>query len=289
MKFFLVLVLAGVTAAAVLPAEDKYANGKRYYHETIGIKEAARIKAAEEATDFSGDRIVGGSNAALGQFPYMGGLLIRINLIVTSVTSVCGASMLTNTRAVTAASCWWDGLLRGSELTVVYGSLTIFTGGTRINTSDVVMHPDWDPDFPLHNVAVITHEHVRYTLDIHPVAMASGNNLYENARAQAIGFGRQEDNAGISSNQQLHYVYLQVISNEKCAEDSSVSSLSESIICTSGYGGRSVCHRDHGGPLVADRRLIGIVSYVDRLFCEQGHPQLYSRVSSYSSWIAGRL
>ncbi|XP_026325337.1 serine protease SP24D-like [Hyposmocoma kahamanoa] len=132
MKLFLVLVLVGVAAA--VPVEDPYANRERYYHETIGIEEAARIKAAEEATDFTGVRIVGGSNANLGQYPHMGGLVITLT---NGATSVCGSSMLRNNRAVTAAHCWWDGRNQARQFTVVYGSVTLFSGGTRVNTNTV--------------------------------------------------------------------------------------------------------------------------------------------------------
>lgn len=45
--------------------------------------------------------------------------------------------MLTNTRAVIAAHCWDDGDAEGRRLTIVYGSLTLFSEGTRVTTRDV--------------------------------------------------------------------------------------------------------------------------------------------------------
>ncbi|XP_026325335.1 brachyurin-like [Hyposmocoma kahamanoa] len=91
----------------------------------------------------------------------------------------------------------------------------------------------------------------------------------------------------ITQDQQLHHVYLQVISNEECAE--TFSFLPASNICTSGYGGRSVCGGDSGGPLTVDRRLVGIVSFGYAVECEQGYPEAYARVTSYSSWIAAQF
>ncbi|XP_026331321.1 collagenase-like, partial [Hyposmocoma kahamanoa] len=256
----------------------------RYYHETIGIKEAARIKAAEEAADFSGVRIVGGSNAALGQFPHMGGLVIRLNIILTSV---CGSSMISNTRAVTAAHCWWDGRNQASEFTVVYGSITLFSGGTRVNTNNVVMHSNWNPNTVANDIAIITHSHVEYTNNIRAIPLASGSNLFVGVNAQAAGFGRQSDNAGIGTNQQLHHVTLQVITNAVCS--STYGAIPASNICTSGAGGRSVCGGDSGGPLAYDGVLIGVVSFGHVAGCQVGHPQAYARVTSYNSWITSGL
>lgn len=70
MKVLILACLLGVTLAAV-PLEERTPPLVGDYHIDIGIPEAARIKAAEEAMDFSGTRIVGGSAAYLGQFPHL--------------------------------------------------------------------------------------------------------------------------------------------------------------------------------------------------------------------------
>lgn len=54
-----------------------------------------------------------------------------------------------------AAHCWDDGRSKAWRFTVVLGSETLFTGGTRILTSDVVTHPLWNPAFVHNDVAMI--------------------------------------------------------------------------------------------------------------------------------------
>lgn len=49
-----------------------------YYHENEGIPEAARIKHAESALDFD-ERIVGGSPAAVGTYPFL------VSMVLASV------------------------------------------------------------------------------------------------------------------------------------------------------------------------------------------------------------
>ncbi|XP_026320438.1 collagenase-like [Hyposmocoma kahamanoa] len=282
MELFLVLVLLGVAAA--VPAEHQYANRERYYHEAIGIKEAARIKAAEETTDYTDTRIIGGLYSELGEFPYMGGLVISLQ---SGATSVCGSAMLTNTRAVTAAHCWWDGGNLATMFTVVYGSLTLFSGGVRVDTRDVILHGNWNPSVITNDVAVIAHSYVNYTDFITPIAMTASTSQFDGVSAQAVGFGRQSDNAGISMSQRLHHVTLQVISNTVCLN--TFRGLPTTNICTSGAGGRSVCGGDSGGPLIHNDQLIGIVSFGHVFGCEHGHPQVFSRISSYRVWILDRI
>lgn len=64
MKLFLVAFAVVAAVSAFEPIETDY-------HNAIGVPEAARIKAAEEALDFDGSRITGGSVSSLGAFPHL--------------------------------------------------------------------------------------------------------------------------------------------------------------------------------------------------------------------------
>lgn len=61
-----VLILLAIVLGAVLAEESILL----HYHENVGIPEAARIKQEEQAMDFDG-RIVGGSPAAVGTYPFL--------------------------------------------------------------------------------------------------------------------------------------------------------------------------------------------------------------------------
>lgn len=70
-------------------------------------------------------------------------------------TAVCGSSLLSTSRAVTAAHCWFDGTNQIWRFTIVLGSTTLFSGGTRIQSSVVAMHPNWSPSLVRNDVAII--------------------------------------------------------------------------------------------------------------------------------------
>lgn len=67
------LLLAVVGCALVVAKEPILL----HYHENEGIPEAARIKYVESSMDFDG-RIVGGSPAAVGTYPFLVSIVIRL-------------------------------------------------------------------------------------------------------------------------------------------------------------------------------------------------------------------
>ncbi|XP_013178901.1 PREDICTED: collagenase-like [Papilio xuthus] len=277
------LVVAAACLVALVAAEEPIV---LHYHENIGFKRAEQIRQAELAADFDGNRITGGSAASLGAYPFMGGLVIAMT---TGQTSVCGSSLLTNTRLVTAAHCWWDGRSQARQFTVVLGSIRLFSGGTRINTNRVQMHGSWNPNNANNDVAVITINSVSYSNNIRNIAMASGSNDFAGTWAWAAGFGATGDGHNIGSNQALSHARVQVITNAVCRNTFGSSIVVASTLCISGANRVSTCGGDSGGPLVANNQLIGITSFGSPRGCQQSLPAGFARVTSFNSWISARL
>ncbi|XP_050347628.1 collagenase-like [Nymphalis io] len=283
MKFL--LVAAGLVLA--IAAEELIINN---YHELIGIREAERIRISEKSQDFDGSKIVGGQASALGAHPHLGGLVI---ILTTGSQSVCGSSLLTNTRLVTAAHCWRDSSSQARQFTVVLGSIRLFSGGVRIETRNVQVHASYNTQTLSNDVAVISINHVGYTNAIQRIALATGSNNYVGSWATAAGFGRTSDSAGISNSQAQRHVSMQVITNAVCSNTFGPSIIIASTLCTATSGGQSTCGGDSGGPLAigsgSSRQLIGITSFGSSSGCSRGLPAGFARVTSFASWINSRL
>ncbi|XP_034826917.1 collagenase-like [Maniola hyperantus] len=285
MKIFLVFV--GLALAA--SAED--APIMQDYHEEFGIAAAARIKAAEDAMDFDGARVAGGSAAGLGSNPHVGGLVITLT---TNQQSVCGSSLLTNSKLVTAAHCWRHGNSHARQFTVVLGSIRLFTGGNRQNTNRVAMHASYNERTLANDIAIITINHVGYTNHINRILIPTGSNQYAGTWATVAGFGRTGDGTqhGITNNQALSQLSLQVITNAVCSQTFG-NSIVASTLCVATPGGRSPCPGDSGGPLAIgsgnNRQLIGIVSFGHSSGCTRGFPAAFARVTSFAAWIRQRI
>ncbi|XP_072930866.1 brachyurin-like [Epargyreus clarus] len=263
------------------------------YHERVGIPAATRIKEAEEkilAAQAEGSRIVGGSVAPSNEHPYLAGLLITFFNVAG--TSACGSSLVSSNRLVTAAHCWFDGRFQANQFVVVLGSHFLFSGGIRIPTSNVVVHPWWSPATLQNDVAVIyLPTHVSLSATVQPIQLPHGL-LWERfigEWAVAAGYGRTSDQqVGISVNAVVSHVSLQVISEAQC---SAVFGhwAQPSNICTNGVGGVGVCNGDSGGPLYVTRNgqriLVGISSFVAAAGCQLGFPSAFARVTSFYSFI----
>ncbi|XP_072949930.1 transmembrane protease serine 9-like [Epargyreus clarus] len=294
MKFLLVVV---TLTCAILATNAEISSTEDLtffdYHKRIGIPEAARIRTAENEAAKSGinGRIVGGQGVDISQVPFQVGLVIQIMWVLTSV---CGGSLISNNRVVTAAHCHSDGTVTAQSFTVVLGSNTIFSGGNRQTTTNIVNHPNWNPRTAANDIAVLRINSVSFTNVIQPVALPTGNELSNNFvgwTATASGFGRTSDGASIPSNQRISWVNLRIITNAECAGVFG-DFVHNSNICTSGEGGRGTCQGDSGGPLVVTsggrRILIGVTSFGARDGCAIGLPAAYARVTSYVSWIRVR-
>ncbi|XP_046969206.1 collagenase-like [Vanessa cardui] len=283
MKFLLVVVSLAVAVVAEEPIFYDY-------HEQIGIQEAARIKLAEDAQDFDGSRVVGGSVSSLGAHPHLGGLVVHLT---DNRQSVCGSSLLTNTKLVTAAHCWRHRSSQARMFTVVLGSVRLFSGGVRVNTNNVQMHANYNEDTLNNDIAMIVTGHISFNNNIQPIAIATGSNNFAGTWATAAGYGRIGENIAISTNQVKKHINLQVITNAVCANTFGNRVVIASTLCTATSVGQSTCQGDSGGPLAIgsgnSRTLIGIVSFGSMAGCSRGFPAGFGRVSSFASWINARL
>ena len=208
-------------------------------------------------------------------------------------TSMCGASLLSHTRSVTAAHCWRTRNAQARQFTLAFGTANIFSGGTRVTTSSVHLHGSYNMNNLNNDVAIINHNHVGFNNNIQRINLASGNNNFAGTWAWAAGFGRTSDAASGANNQQKRQVSLQVITNAVCARTYGNSVIIGSTLCVSGANGRSTCSGDSGGPLSigsgGGRQLIGITSFGSDRGCQRGYPAGFARVTSFNSWIRARI
>ncbi|KAJ8719662.1 hypothetical protein PYW08_011837 [Mythimna loreyi] len=293
MKALIVLVLATIVYANV-QRPVKRNNIKWGFIINYAIPLAEKIRKAEEQIMMTSERIVGGNPAALGQFPYQVGLLATYSGIAG--VGVCGGSIISSTRILTAAHCWFDGSTQALQFTVVYDTPFLFHGGQRMDSSVVAVHPEWKPFLVRNDVLVIyLPAPIIFSDTVSPIALPSGEQVQQDfvgVTAVASGFGLISDGGSISNNQLLNYVNLIVISNNVCSL-SFPAIIQSSNICTSGNNGVGTCRGDSGGPLATtiDGKpvQIGITSFGSARGCQSGFPHAYARVTYFVDWINEHL
>ncbi|XP_045502472.1 collagenase-like [Colias croceus] len=261
------------------------------YHNEIGIPLATKIKRAEEAHDFDGARIVGGRPAALGAYPYLGGLLVHLT---SGHTSACGSSLVTTSKLVTAAHCWTTPASQATYFTVVLGSIRLYSGGVRLNTNRVEIHANYDSWSWNNDIAIITIQPVSLSNNIRLIALASGSNSYAGVWANAAGFGRTSDSqTNVPQDTVLNHVSLRVMTNAECRNLYGPILVIDSVLCTTAPRGQNTCGGDSGGPLSigspSSAVLIGVTSFGSANGCESGAPSGFSRITAFNSWIRSRI
>ncbi|XP_069360307.1 brachyurin-like [Maniola hyperantus] len=264
-------------------------NGKGY-HTAVGIPKAYELMSEEGFVS----RIVGGKEVTSATlYPYQAGIVVTLT---TGQTSLCGGALVSNTRVLTAAHCWWDGQIQARQFTIVLGSLKIFSGGTRITTRDVVVHSNWNTKDITHDIAMAKISRVTYSSSIQAVplpATSDAKQNYAGLTAVATGYGKMRDaQNGFPSTTSLHHINLKITTNAACQRSFDIP-LHASHLCTDGGGRVGTCDGDSGGPLTVmwknKRTLVGIVSFGLADGCQAGYPSVYTRVTSFLTWIQANL
>ncbi|XP_055715690.1 trypsin delta-like [Phlebotomus papatasi] len=195
--------------------------------------------------------IVGGEDAAVGQFPWIGALQYD------GYGQFCGGSVISDHWLITAAHCP-EGL-SAIYMTVRIGSRYHDTGGQVHRMIRYIMHPQYYIesmyDF---DVAVAEIEGVMGGPNIRPIPLTDVEPLPPQ-RVFVAGWGALEWQ-GIGP-QILQFVSIPVVDRQVCADAGYGYYIRDNMFCAGEYG-RDSCQGDSGGPLTdASNRLVGLVSW----------------------------
>ncbi|KAF2885457.1 hypothetical protein ILUMI_20737 [Ignelater luminosus] len=212
-------------------------------------------------------RIVGGENADIEDFPY------QLSLQHYG-SHTCGASIISTTRAVTAAHCT-DGSST-SSFTVRAGSSKREQGGQVVQVQEVNIHPDFDYWIIDYDVSVLRLPKLTFESGINAIALHPiGAELAVGTNGIISGWGTLASGGSLPD-------HLQVVEVPKVSDDycqSAYGSITPRMTCH-GYeeGGKDSCQGDSGGPNVAEGYLVGIVSW-GRGCASAGYPGVYTKVA----------
>lgn len=244
----------------------------------------ATLPARPDHILMQSQRIFNGHSSQPGQFPYIA--LLQINRLQS--TTVCGGSLISTKWIITAAHCIHNAV----HIDVHLGahSLKDPTEPHRIvaSVNGTIIHFGYIGVMALNDVGLIQlREAITLSNRIQIVRLPVGRDLYVSENVLASGWGRKYTQASNHASI-LQWARLFVISNEVCMRSLSPLSVRDTVICAQGENSESVCAGDSGGPLVLEqdgRTIIGVTSFGHINGCHLGHPQGFTRVTSYVSWI----
>jgi len=221
-------------------------------------------------------RVVGGSNANIANYPWQ--LSLRV-----SGSHSCGASIISATKAVTAAHCGGGAIGTYSILAGVTVRTDTANGQLRSLTA-FNRHSGFvnngNQGYP-NDIATNHYSALTLNNNVRAVAMASGGADYSGSNCIITGWGRTSANSALPTT--LQQGSMQVMTNTACAGRWSSAQINNGHVCVTSAS-VSACSGDSGGPLTCGSTLVGATSW-GQAQCNPSFPSVYSRISFFNSWI----
>ncbi|XP_028416289.1 transmembrane protease serine 3-like [Dendronephthya gigantea] len=228
----------------------------------------------------SSSRIVGGSNALSGQWPWQVSVFYKGG-------HWCGGSIIDNEWIVSAAHCFHDDRNTANyKITVGDHDLRYSSRYEQVVPIErLIIHDDYDPNSQDNDIALLKLETpIKYNSRALPVCLPS-SNLPAGTQCWVTGWGAlEEDGHGPAILQQAK---VPLVSKQDCGYV--YGSLTSSMLCAGYHTGKiDSCQGDSGGPLVCsvNRRwhLMGAVSW--GVGCaRKGYYGVYADIVHFKSWI----
>uniref|UniRef100_UPI00398E4B37 transmembrane protease serine 9 n=1 Tax=Pristiophorus japonicus TaxID=55135 RepID=UPI00398E4B37 len=236
-------------------------------------------------TPLISNRIVGGSQAAVGEWPW------QVSLRISGVGHDCGATVVSSTWLLSAAHCFayfrdpvsWEAML-GTINRNDQSSTTVKRKFKRI-----IVHPFFNPSILDYDVALVELTRpVSFSKSIQPVCLPSPTHVFHTGKNCTItGWGAlSEHNASLPIT--LQKATVQIVNQSECTKLYS-DPVTPQMICAGYINGQvDSCQGDSGGPMVCEESpgkwfLAGIVSWGEG--CGRPNkPGIYTRVTTIQDW-----
>ncbi|GBL77167.1 Serine proteinase stubble [Araneus ventricosus] len=244
----------------------------------------------------STSRIVGGEDAAFGQFPWLA--FIQVG------GSRCGGALVAWRHVVTAGHCVAKTQHNPGNIKVTLGDYILNSDlegipSETFGVDEVKVHPKFrfTPQADRFDVAVLLLDRpVEYKFNMRPICLPEKGTDFLGSIGYAAGWGALEPGSKLRP-KILQYVPVPIINNQMCEgwhrrRGINIVIFDEMVCAGYEYGGRDSCQGDSGGPLMINYfgiwYLVGIVS-AGYSCAKQFQPGIYHRVSSTSDWISTNL
>ncbi|POM63005.1 LOW QUALITY PROTEIN: Serine protease family S01A [Phytophthora palmivora] len=217
------------------------------------------------------NRIYGGSDANVDQYPFIVSLRFDPN-----GKTFCGGTLVAPQYILTAGHCI------KTDKGQIYVSLgSEFGSGSGSGSAEQIKvgyrHPLYNNDKHLYDVGLLKLETPSPQKVAHRCAVDGSDNKV-GTMATALGWGLTEDRKGSLT---LQEVTVAIISNAECNKKYD-GRITEGMMCAGNGNGKDSCNGDSGGPLIANRVLVGLVSWGGKCGVKAG---VYTRLTYVMDYI----
>eukprot|EP00058_Branchiostoma_floridae_P003213 XP_002588701.1 hypothetical protein BRAFLDRAFT_287422 [Branchiostoma floridae] len=227
------------------------------------------------------DRIVGGSQASAGEFPYQVSLQDNIG-------HFCGGTLLNSRWVLSAAHCQES----PNRLSIVAGEWDLSRNEGHEQTRSVarvIVHPNYNDNTLNHDIMLIeVSSPFNLNSWVSPVSVPT-SMVSVGTTLTVTGWGNTLS-SGTNYPDKLQKVDVPYISRSDCNAASAYDGEITANMFCAGYmsGGKDSCQGDSGGPVVRGGRVYGVVSWGYGC-AERNFPGVYTKVNRHASWINGYI
>ncbi|XP_022222986.2 trypsin-1 [Drosophila obscura] len=229
-------------------------------------------------------RIVGGQETEVHEYPWMA-------MLMWFGSFYCGASLVNDQYAVTAAHCvngFYHRLITVRLLEHNRMNSNVKIVDRRV--ARVLIHPGYSTRTFDSDIALIRFsEPVRLGIDMHPVCLPMASESYAGQTAVVTGWGALSEGGPISDT--LQEVEVPILTQQECRNSNYGDKITDNMICAGlvDQGGKDSCQGDSGGPMHVlgegqAYQLAGVVSWGEGC-AKPNSPGVYTRVSNFNEWI----
>ncbi len=242
--------------------------------------------AMSQAVGAPSSRIIGGSQATTGSYPWV------VSLKGSSGDHFCGASLIAKQWVLTAAHCVEEET--ASSVSVVVGEFNTAkedNGEQKRKVTKIVIHPQYGKGAESNNdIALLKLDTPVSNQIVTQVVPSIMNKITVGSLLTVMGWGNQSS-TGEEFPNKLFQVEVPLVTNQQCARNYAVENIdiTENMICA-GFkqGGKDSCQGDSGGPLLYQLdgtwQQVGIVSFGQGCALPD-FPGVYARVGKYNDWV----